>query len=490
MSAGNAVRAVLKIAVVAALARLLTPSDFGLVSAAGIVIWLGSLFASLGAGPALLQRRELRPAHISTGFTISATLGLLLAGLLYVSAPAVAVLLRLEDLPPVLRALSAIFPIAAVSVVAENLLLRELRFGRVIALELVAYALGFGVIGIGLAWAGAGVWALVGAALAKETIKSALFLHAVPHRIRLRPERQALSELMSFGSGYTIGALSTYFAAQADTFIVARFLGASALGLYGRAYDLMLAPATALGTVLDKILLPTMSRVQDDVGRLRLAYRRCTALVALLVLPLAAATAVLAPEIIASLLGPGWEGSVLPLRILAVAMYFRVGYMVGYSVANAVGAVYRTAARGMVFALLVLAGAAVGQRWGIAGVSAGVAVAVTANFVLVLHLGMRITRVTWGEIIGVHLPALLVAVLVGAAAAGVAEPLRSREVAAPFVLLAAALVIVPLLAILLRTFPGRLLGADGIWVVDTLWRSAPLRMQPLLRRVLTGPSSP
>ena len=484
MSAGNVVRAVLKIAVIAVLARLLTPVDFGLVAAAGIVIWLGNLLASLGAGPALLQRRELEPAHIATGFTISLLLGVLLAVLLYVFAPAVAALLRLPELPPVLRALAPMFPIAAVSVVAESLLLRELRFGKVSAIEVGSYAVGYGMVGVAMAVAGAGVWALVGAELAKGVMKSALFLYSVPHTLGIALARRPFRELMVFGSGYTLGGLTTYLAAQGDGFVVARFLGAAALGLYSRAYDLMLAPANALGTVLDKILLPTMSRVQDDAARLRLAYRRSTALVALLVLPLAASTVVLAPEIVRTLLGPRWEGAVVPLRILTVVMYFRVGYMVGYAVANSVGAVYRTALRGAGFAMLVVAGAAVGQRWGLAGVAAGVGVAVTANFIAALQLGTKITGLTWGSVVVLHLPALFAAAVVAAAAALIAFPLREADIPAPTILLAAAFVLTPLMALLLRTFPRAMLGDDGIWMVDTLWRSAPPVVQPWLRRLL------
>jgi PST family polysaccharide transporter len=488
MSAGNAVRAILRVGVLAVLARLLTPEDFGLVGAAGIVLWLGHLFTSLGAGPAIQQRKDLEPRHVATGFAISVGLGVLIGGLLYLLAPTVAAALRLPSLPPVLRALSPIFPLMGVSLVAESLLLRDLRFGRVTGAELVSYGVGYGVIGIALAVAGAGVWALVIAELGKQIVKTVMLIHAVPHSVRPGLDRDAFRSLMSFGSGYTVGGLSGYVAAQADKFVIARYLGAGALGLYGHAYDLMVVPASALGTVLDKILLPTMARVQEDRVRLGFAFRRSTALVALLVLPLSAGTAVLAPEIVLVLLGPRWGGAVMPLRILTAAMYFRVGYMMGHSVANATGAVYRSAGRSVAYALLVVVGAAVGVRWGIAGVAAGVTVAVSVNFLAALQLGIAITGLAWRTLAVIHLRAVLLAAIVGGAALAVATLARDQGAGAPLVLLAAAAVVAPLTALLLRVNPGHLLGPDGIWLMDLLCQSTPRALQPLVRGVLGRPA--
>src|SRR5690606_37350293 len=112
LSAGNGVRAVLKILFLALLGRLLTPADFGVVGAAMGVVWLSMLVTSLGVGPALVQRETLEPRHISTGLVSSLVLGFLMGAVVWWTAPAVARFFDMSQLTSVLRGLSLLFPIA------------------------------------------------------------------------------------------------------------------------------------------------------------------------------------------------------------------------------------------------------------------------------------------------------------------------------------------------------------------------------------------
>jgi PST family polysaccharide transporter len=483
MSAGNGARALLKLGVLAALARLLTPTQFGVVAGAGVAVWLSLAFSSLGVGPALIQRRELRPAHIETAAAASILFGVATALVVAALAPAVEAFLRVPGLAPILRGLSIVFPIAGLASVAECLLQRELRFGAIARAELVSYAIGYGLVGIGLGVAGAGAWALVGAEITKAIVKTVVMLRDVPPARRLRFHPGVLRELLHFGSGYTASALTTYAVAQGDNVVVARFLGAAPLGIYGRAYELMLLPAQAIGMLLDKVLFPALARVQEDPARLRLAYRRGTALVALIVLPLSAASIVLAPEVIAVLLGPAWAAAVEPFQILALGMYFRVGYMIGHSVANATGAVRAVAWRNTIFAALVVLGALAGARWGLVGVSVAVLVAMAVNFAMIFQLGERITGLALSSFAGLHVPAAAISVIVGLEAWAVSIAARGFDAPALVTLVAAALVVAPTLLLVVRLLPA-VLGEDGRWLTDLVCRSAPAPIAPMLRRTL------
>ncbi|MEP7087145.1 MAG: lipopolysaccharide biosynthesis protein [Gemmatimonadota bacterium] len=483
MSAGNGARAILKIAVLAALGRLLTPAEFGVVAAAGVAVWLSLIFSSLGVGPALIQRSSVDAEHVEAAAAASALFGIATSLIVVALAPAVESLLRVAGLAPILRGLAVVFPLAGLASVAECMLQRELRFGELARAELTSYAIGYGLVGVGLGFAGAGAWALVGAEIAKTAVKTVILLRAVPEARRLRIHLGPLKDLLHFGSGYTVSALSSYAAAQGDNVVVARFLGAAALGIYGRAYELMLVPAQAIGTLLEKVLFPALSRVQEDPARLRLAYRRAMALVALLVMPMSAASIILAPELVNALLGPGWTGAVAPFQVLALAMYFRVAYMIGHAVANATGAVRAVARRSAAFAALVVTGALVGVRWGLVGVSIGVLGAMSVNFAIVMQLGARVTGLGARSIIGLHLPAAALTLIVGAEAWGAATALRSIGAPSLVTLGAAALLILPSLVLVIRALP-IVLGEDGRWLTELLCRSVPGPFAPMLRRTL------
>src|SRR3954453_13513913 len=123
---GSGAVALLRVLVLVVLTRLLTPADFGLVSAALVVIGFSLAFSQLGMGPALVQRLVLEARHISTAFFASTGVGLLVSALVWLLAPQIAGFFRTEQLVPIVRALPVLFPVIGLSSVAENLLLRKL----------------------------------------------------------------------------------------------------------------------------------------------------------------------------------------------------------------------------------------------------------------------------------------------------------------------------------------------------------------------------
>jgi len=465
---GKGAYTALKLLVLAVMARLLSPADFGVVSAALVVIGFSTIFSHLGLGPALVQRAELEPRHLDTAFTTSLLFGTLLAVLIWLGAPAAAQALRIERVEPVLRALAWVFPLQGLAVAAESRLRRELRFQWLANLEVVTYGIGYGVVGIGLALAGWGVWALVTGQIAQTVLRSGVLLFKQPPRWRHLFELRAFRELMYFGGGFTVAKAANYLALQADNLVVGRFLGPQALGFYGRAYSLMAAPAQSFGTVLDQVLFPTLARIQHDPERLGTAYRRGVVLLGLITLAPSAALILLGPEVVAVILGPGWAPTVAPFQILAIGMLFRTSYKMSDSIARSTGAVYRRAWRQIAYAALVIVGAWVGQQWGIAGVAWGTLGALTVNFLLMAELGLEIGGMTWMEFWRAHVPALRLTVATFPFVWATTAALRRSELPAPLVL-AVALAAGAVSALLLcRRAPNAFLGADGQWILNQL----------------------
>jgi O-antigen/teichoic acid export membrane protein len=468
MGYGKAAFAILQLVVLGVLARLVTPAEFGVVSAALVVIGVSAIVSQLGLGPAIVQRPQLESRHLDTAFTASLILGLSLGALIWATAPLAADFLHLDGVTPVLRALAWVFPLNGLGTVSSSLLSRELRFSWLANLDVITYGIGYGVVGIVTALLGWGVWALVAGQVGQSLVRAAILLWKNPPSPRLTIDRAAWNDLVYFGGGFTIAKLANYVALYGDNVVTGRFLGAEALGFYGRAYSLMSAPAYAFGSVLDAVLFPAMARVQDDATRLAAAYRRGVALIAIVVLAPSATIILLAPEVIRVMLGERWTAVIVPFQILGLGMLFRTSYKMSDSIARSTGVVYRRAWRQILYAALVVVAAWIGQRWGVAGVSWGALAALTVNFFLMAELSLDVSAITWQEFWEAHRPAVLLSLCSFPVVYGATALVRGLEFPALLVILTVGLLQLVVCVGLIRQFPKSFLGRDGQWMLDTL----------------------
>jgi O-antigen/teichoic acid export membrane protein len=475
---GSGATAGLKVLVLILLTRLLSPADFGVVGAALIVIGFSLAFSQLGMGPALVQRPVLEPRHVSTAFFASTGLGLLVAALVWVLAPHIAGFFRMDQLVPIVRALAVLFPIGGISSVAENLCQRDLRFRLLANTDVLAYSLGYGLVGVVLALLDFGPWALVGGQITQAVLRAAILLHAAPPRLRPRPSWVCFRDLMGFGMGLSVARLGGTLANVADNLVVGRWLGPVALGLYSRAYQLIAVPTSLLGDVFDRVLFPTMARVQDDPRRLTTAYLQGTAIVGLVTLPAGVVAAALAPELVAVAFGSRWQALVPSFQVLALGMMFRTSYRMSDSLSRATGRVYRRAWRQALYAVMVFLGAWVGQRQGITGVAIGVLGALFVNYLLMAHLGLNVLRISWLSFIRLQLPALWLAIVVGAVT--LATMAGTRHLGLPALVgLLAGLVAAAGTAVLAAQFAPRVtLGVHGMRMRETLRAYWEARLHP------------
>lgn len=472
--------AVAELVALLVLARLLSPKEFGLYSAALIVIKFSAIFQGLGIAPAIVQRPVLEARHLRVGFTLSCFLGLAVSALVWAMAPAIAGLLRLAELAPVVRAVCFVFLFQGVSMVALASAQRALQFRWLALVDACSFGVGYIVAGPVLAWFGFGIWALVGALLIQQFLSMIMLLAGQPHPKRPLLERRAIVELLYFGSGFTIARICNYLALQADRLVVGRWLGADALGLYGLSSQLMTTPAVIVGQVLDRVLFPTMALVQEEPARLARAYRSAVAGGALLILPTSVVVMIVAPELVLVILGRGWEGVVAPLQILAFSMLFRTSYKLSDTVSRATGTVYARAWRQAVFTTGVFVGSMIGQLWGIEGVAFGVGAAFAVNFLLMAQLSLRVTGMKWSEFVIAHLPGLALAGVVGTGVWALVEWLRELQLPPLPLLIDTALLAAAGGLLLCWILPSLFLGRDGLSLLRLLVAVAPA--WPQLRR--------
>ena len=229
---------------------------------------------------------------------------------MYFGAARIAGFYRMPELEPILRAVSFLFPLDGLNTVSKSLLTRQLRFRLFVALDAGAFIVGYAALGVLLAWLGFGVWALVIAQLSQVVLRTIVMYFAARHPLRPSFDLRAGRDLLSFGFGHSMAQIGTLLSQQGDNVVVGRWLGAAALGIYGRAYNLMVMPATAFGRIINRVLFPVMAQVQDERERLANGYERALAIVALISLPLSAFLWVVAPELIPLILGPAWTAAV------------------------------------------------------------------------------------------------------------------------------------------------------------------------------------
>jgi PST family polysaccharide transporter len=464
---GQIIANVLRIVVVAVLGRLLSADEFGIVAAAMIVIFFGRLLRDVGTGLALVQRREITREHIEATFGFSLVLGALLATSIFAFADPLASALRKPESADAIRVLAGLFLIRAVAATSQALSQRDLDFRALAIVEIVSYSIG-AATSIGFALAGFGEWSLIIGYLVETTIDSGMLLwFRPPPRPRLR--WAPLRELLGFGSGQTASHIANYFANQGDYIVVGRFMDTATLGIYTRAYELVRFPATVFTNVVGKVLFPAFAKLQDDPERLGQAFRRVLFANAVLLLPASAGLVVLAPEAVHILLGPGWEGVVVPFQIMAVSMLWRTSYKAAAIVARSAGDVAAIAMWQVVYAVLVVGGAIVSVRWGIAGVATTTALAVFLHFTNLTRVALRQVPIGWGAIVKAHLDGLMIAALSLALALPATYALRAFDlrpiVVAPIAIIAG--LVLPLLYVAWRV---RRRAPDWTWLVDRLRR--------------------
>jgi O-antigen/teichoic acid export membrane protein len=297
------------------LARLLMKEDFGLVSmVTAFTGVLGLLRDSLSM--ATVQRLDITEAQMSTLFWINLGVG----GLLAVAAAAAApILVVFYGEPRLLWMTVAVATVLAVNGAAAQhraMLQRSMRFGTLACIDTVALASGIGV-GIAMALAGTGYWALVGMAIVQPVV-SASGAWATAGWIPGRPRRESETRsMLAFGGAVTANNVLGYLAFNLDKILIGRVWGAEILGVYSRAYQLINLSNENLLTSIGSVAFPALSRVQNDLPRLRAYFLRGYGLFLSLVVPVTIGCALFADDIVLVLLGPKWHEATTIFRMLA-----------------------------------------------------------------------------------------------------------------------------------------------------------------------------
>src|SRR5664280_200404 len=422
------------------LARLLSPRDFGLQGMVMAVTGILSLFGDIGLSMATVQRAVVTHEQTSTLFWINVALGTGLAMVTAALAPALVAFYHEPRLFWITIVLAMTFVLGGLSSQHSALLMRGMRFVTRVKIEITALAISL-AIGIGMAAAGCGYWSLIGMTVSGGLAVLIGLWIAVPWIPGLPHRGCGLRSMFHFGGMVTLNNLVVYIGYNTEKFLLGRYWGAAALGLYGRGYSLVNLPTTQLHSAMFNVAFPALSRLQSDPPRLRGAFLKAYSIVLSMTIPTMIASILFAEEVIRVVLGPKWIGAIPIFRLLApTVLVFGLINPFGWFL-TASGRVGRSLNIAFVIAPSVILGIVLGLHYGPQGVALGYSTVMVLLALPVIAWSKHGTGITWAHLWQATRHSILAGLAAAAAGLAFKFALGGRLPALPTVVLGLAIVL-------------------------------------------------
>lgn len=395
----QAATVLLRVVSLMALARLLDPKDFGLVGMVTAFTGILNLFRDFGLSTATVQRAHVTETQHSTLFWINLAVGVILSLVTIALAPVLARFYSEPRLFGVTALLAIGFFFNAGGVQHSALLQRQMRFTALAGINVASLAVSAG-IAILMASSGYGYWALAVMAILQPLVLTIGAWVATAWVPGLPRRRAGLRSLMGFGGTITLNSVVVYLAYNLEKVLLGRFWGAEAIGIYGRAYQLVNIPNENLNTAVGEVAFSALSRVQHDPGLVRSYFLKGYSVVVALTIPVTIVCALFAKEAILVTLGVRWA-AVVPIfqwlspTIIIFALINPFAWLM-----FAIGHVRRSLKIALVLAPLVIAGYLVGLPYGPKGVAIGYSVAMAVWVVPHIAWCVRGTPVSFNDVVG------------------------------------------------------------------------------------------
>ncbi|MFB3431673.1 MAG: lipopolysaccharide biosynthesis protein [Phycisphaerales bacterium] len=292
------------------LARLLLPSDFGLIAMVTAIIGFVAMFKDAGLSMATVQRKDVTHEQVSTLFWINVSLSAAVMLLVAALAPAIAAFYSEPRLVWVTLALAGTMLFGGFTVQHQALLRRQMRFKALAVIEIASMAGGVGVA-IAMALMDLGYWSLVGMTAATALTNAVLVWLLCDWRPGSPRRHSGVGEMVKFGGGLSLASLLSYAREQGPFIMIGWVFGPGLLAVYERAYRLLVLPLKQMMPPVSAVAIPVLSRLQEDEARFRSTARKLLYVAALCSIFPSAIAVVIAPELIQIFLGNQWKRSAI-----------------------------------------------------------------------------------------------------------------------------------------------------------------------------------
>lgn len=350
------------------LARLLSPKDFGLIGMVLVFAGFASSLSEMGLGASLVQHRTASARHLNAAFWANVAAGTFLTILFGLLAPLIAQFYQEPLLRWLTPALACNLLFSSLNVVQNALLVKTLDFRTKFWMSSISLAVS-GIVGILMAFSGAGVWSLVAQALALTAMQVALMWCLSSWRPAFSFDWPAFRELMRFGGNLTASTIFHYWGRHVDKLIIGRLLGSAPLGIYTLADKLMRLPVTNATDIASAVMFPALATIQEDVQSVKRTYLRATRMLALVTFPMMMGLVVLAEPAIQCVYGDKWRGAIGIVQLLCFAGMAQSIYFTGGWVFLSQGRTDIVLRFSIYTTLVRVIGVLVGAHWGLVGVA-------------------------------------------------------------------------------------------------------------------------
>jgi PST family polysaccharide transporter len=350
------------------LARILAPEDYGTLAMVTAVTAFAALFRDLGLSSAAIQKNDLTVEQQSNLFWINVSMGVFLTVVVAALAPVIARFYQRPELVNVTLALSLSFVITSISAQHAAMLVRGMEFSRSSGARILGAVATLGV-SVLFALRGYSYWSLVWGILVGAAVTSICLMVFFPFCPRPPSRRSGVRELLGFGVNVTAFNFVNYFSRNLDNILIGRFCGVSDLGIYNRAYQLLMFPIVNLRGPIESVAFPAMSRLDSKSCEFRSYYCDLISLLAMITMPLMAWMFISADEIIQVLLGPEWGGVSPVFSILSLVGFVQPVSSLRGLIMLCSGQSKRYFKGGLISSAAVSVAFLIGVCWGVLGVA-------------------------------------------------------------------------------------------------------------------------
>ncbi len=388
---------VLQILYFSVMTRILLKEDYGLMAIINAIIGVGNIFIQGGMGSALIQKKEINNRHINGALQTSMLLAVILYAIFYITAPYIASVYNDLRLDHLIKVSSLNIILLALSNISVNLLFKYYHFKNAAIVQIIASIIGYGT-GVYLAMNDYGVWSLVIATLITSLLSAIAMFYLAPIKISLNVHYKEARELFGFGSGMMLLTFSNFLSNRGLNLIFGKIFAQDILGIYERTSRVKDIPSQFLAKIINQVMFPVMSEIQDEKERSIRIYKFGLGLSNSIMIPTTVLLVFFSAEIVQILMGTKWSEAVTPLQIMLLVLTFSNSGKMTDTVIRAQGLIYKNVTRKYIFVVIILVlSGALGYLYGINGAAIGIVISHFINYVMMIVLVKNVFKGTIKE---------------------------------------------------------------------------------------------